>query len=87
MDASGGWTRHSLLDWKALSPHIATASDLNGDGLLRCGHGRWQLAVGPALMMWLGQPNDIPALEGYYPCPARAIRSSPAMSTAMATPI
>ena len=33
MDASGGWTRHSLLDWKVL-PSIATTSDLNGDGVL-----------------------------------------------------
>ena len=25
------------------------------------------LPVGPALVVWLGQPNDIPAFEGYYP--------------------
>ena len=44
MDASGGWTRDSLLDWKALPSHTAIASDLNGDGLLGYSHGRWQLA-------------------------------------------
>ena len=69
MDASGGWTRDSLLDWKALSPHIATASDLNGDGLLDVAMVAGNLPVGPALMVWLGQPNDIPAFEGYYPLP------------------
>ena len=67
MDASGGWTRDSLLDWKALSPHIATASDLNGDGLLDVAMVAGNLPVGPALVVWLGQPNDIPAFEGYYP--------------------
>ncbi len=67
MDASGGWTRDSLLDWKGLSPHIATASDLNGDGLLDVAMVAGNLPVGPALMVWLGQRNDIPAFEGYYP--------------------
>ena len=67
MDASGGWTRHSLLDWKARSSHRATASDLNGDGLLDIAMIAGNLPVGPALMVWLGQPNDIPAFEGYYP--------------------
>ena len=67
MDASGGWTRHSLLDWKALPSHTATASDLNGDGLLDIAMVAGNLPVGPALVVWLGQPNDIPAFEGYYP--------------------
>ena len=67
MDASGGWTRHSLLDWKALSSHDAIASDLNGDGLLDVAMVAGNLPVGPALVVWLGQPNDIPAFEGYYP--------------------
>ena len=71
LNASGGWTRHSLLDWKALSSrrasHRATASDLNGDGLLDIAMVAGNLPVGPALMVWLGQPNDIPAFEGYYP--------------------
>ena len=67
MDASGGWTRHSLLDWKALLSHTATASDLNGDGLLDIAMVAGNLPVGPALVVWLGQPNDIPAFEGYYP--------------------
>ncbi len=66
LNASGGWTRHSLLDWKARSTHIATA-DLNGDGLLDIAMIAGNLPVGPALMVWLGQPNDIPAFEGYYP--------------------
>ncbi|MDE2807266.1 MAG: FG-GAP-like repeat-containing protein [Gemmatimonadota bacterium] len=66
LNASGGWTRDSLLDWKARSTHIATA-DLNGDGLLDIAMIAGNLPVGPALMVWLGQPNDIPAFEGYYP--------------------
>ena len=68
LNASGGWTRHSLLNWKTLSSHIATA-DLNGDGLLDIAMVAGNLPVGPALMVWLGQPNDIPAFEGYYPLP------------------
>ena len=67
MDASGRWTRDSLLDWKALSSHHAIASDLNGDGLLDIAMVAGNLPVGPALVVWLGQPNDIPAFEGYYP--------------------
>ena len=67
MDASGGWTRDSLLDWKALPSHYAIASDLNGDGLLDVAMVAGNLPVGPALVVWLGQPNDIPAFEGYYP--------------------
>ena len=50
-----------------LSPHTATASDLNGDGLLDIAMVAGNLPVGPALVVWLGQPNDIPAFEGYYP--------------------
>ncbi len=71
MDASGGWTRDSLLDWKALSSHRATAGDLNGDGLLDVAMVAGNLPVGPALVVWLGQPNDIPAFEGYYPLPSQ----------------
>ena len=67
MDASGGWTRDSLLDWKVRPSHDAIASDLNGDGLLDVAMVAGNLPVGPALMVWLGQPNDIPAFEGYYP--------------------
>ena len=67
MDASGGWTRDSLLDWKALLSHYAIASDFNGDDLLDIAMVAGNLPVGPALMVWLGQPNDIPAFEGYYP--------------------
>ena len=66
LDASGEWTRHSLLDWKASSSHRATA-DLNGDGLLDIAIVAGHLPVGPALMVWLGRPDDIPAFEGWYP--------------------
>ena len=69
LNASGGWTRHSLLDWKALSSHIATTSDLNGDGLLDVAMVAGNSPVGPALVVWLGQRNGIPAFEGYYPLP------------------
>ena len=69
LSASGGWTRDSLLDWKALSAHIATASDLNGDGLLDVAMVAGNLPVGPALVVWLGQRNGLPAFEGYYPLP------------------
>ena len=69
LNASGEWTRHSLLDWKALSSHIATASDLNGDGLLDVAMVAGNLPVGPALVVWLGQRNEMPAFEGYYPLP------------------
>ena len=67
MDASGGWTRHALLDWKARSSFRASASDLNGDGLLDVAMVAGNLPVGPALVVWLGQSNGIPAFEGYYP--------------------
>ena len=66
LNASGGGTRHSLVDWKALKTHIA-AADLNGDGLLDIAMVAGNLPVGPALLVWLGRPNEIPAFEGYYP--------------------
>ena len=68
-DASGGWTHHSLLGWEA-RPLMATASDLNGDGVLDVVMLVENSPVGPALMVWLGQRNDIPVLEGYYPLPS-----------------
>ena len=68
LDASGGWTRHSLLDWKVL-PSEATASDFNGDGVLDVAVVARNSPVGPALMVWLGQPNGVPTLEGYYLLP------------------
>ena len=68
MDASGGWTRDSLLDWKVL-PYVATASDLNGDGLLDVALVAANSTVGPALVVLLGQRNGVPLLEGYYPLP------------------
>ena len=68
LDASGGWTRHSLLDWKVL-PSQATASDLNGDGVLDVAIIAANSTVGPALVVLLGQRNGVPTLEGYYPLP------------------
>ena len=56
-----------MLDWKARSSHIAHQLTFNGDGLLDIAMIAGNLPVGPALMVWLGQPNDIPAFEGYYP--------------------
>ena len=68
LDASGEWTRDSLLDWKVL-PSDATTSDLNGDGVLDVVIVASNSTVGPALVVWLGQPNGAPVLEGYYPLP------------------
>ena len=68
LDASGGMARHSLLDWKAFIAHAATASDLNGDGVLDVALVVGNSTVGrPALVVWLGQRNGVPVLEGYYP--------------------
>ena len=69
MDASGGWTRHSLLDWKVL-PSIAITSDLNGDGVLDVTLLAGNSLIGPALVVLLGQRNGAPVLEGYYPLPS-----------------
>ena len=69
LDASGGLARHSLLDWKVL-PSEATASDLNGDGVLDVAMIAGNSTIGPALMVWLGQRNGVPTLEGYYPLPS-----------------
>ncbi len=68
LDASGEWTRHSLLDWRVLSP-VTTASDLNGDGVLDVTLVAGNSTIGPALMVLLGQRNGAPVLEGYYPLP------------------
>ena len=68
LDASGEWTHDSLLDWKVRPSH-ATASDLNGDGVLDVAMVASNSTVGPALMVWLGQRNGAPVLEGYYPLP------------------
>ena len=68
LDASGEWTRDSLLDWK-VRPSAATATDLNGDGVLDVVMVASNSTVGPALMVWLGQRNGSPVLEGYYPLP------------------
>ena len=69
LDASGGMVRHSLLDWKMFLAHRATASDLNDDGVLDVALVAGNLTVGPVLMVWLGQRNGAPVLEGYYPLP------------------
>ena len=70
LDASGGVARHSLLDWKAFIAHEATASDLNGDGVLDVAMVAGNLSIGsPALVVWLGQRDGAPVFEGYYPLP------------------
>ena len=69
LDASGGLARHSLLDWKVL-PSEATASDLNGDGVLDVAMIAGNSPIGPALVVLLGHPNGAPVLEGYYPLPS-----------------
>ena len=70
MDASGVLARHSLLDWKVIPAHEATASDLNGDGVLDVAMVAGNLSIGrPALLVWLGQRNGAPVFEGYYPLP------------------
>ena len=70
LDASGVLARHSLLDWKAFPLHAATASDLNGDGLPDVALVVGNSTVGlPALVVWLGQRNGAPVLEGHYPLP------------------
>ena len=70
MDASGVLVRDSLLDWKAFIAHRATASDLNGDGVLDMAVVVGNSTVGrPALVVWLGQRNGVPVLEGHYPLP------------------
>ncbi len=69
LDASGGLARHSLLDWKVL-PSEATASDVNGDGVLDVAMIAGNSTVGPALVVLLGQRNGAPVLEGYYPLPS-----------------
>ena len=70
LDASGVLARESLLDWKVIPAHGATASDLNGDGVLDVAMVAGNLTVGrPALLVWLGQRNGVPVLEGYYPLP------------------
>ncbi|MCY3790594.1 MAG: FG-GAP-like repeat-containing protein [Gemmatimonadetes bacterium] len=66
LDASGVLARHSLLDWK-VSPSVATASDLNGNGLLDVALVASNLTVGSALVVLFGQRNGAPVFEGYYP--------------------
>ena len=69
--ASGEWKRDSLLDWKVL-PSQATASDLNGDGVLDVAMVAANSTVGPALVVLLGHRNNAPILEGYYPLPGES---------------
>ena len=71
LSASGEWTRDSLLDWK-VAPSDATTSDLNGDGVLDVVIVASNSTVGPALMVWLGQRNGAPVLEGYYSLPGES---------------
>ena len=69
MDTSGVLARHSLLDWQVLPSHAATASDLNGDGLLDIALVDGNLTPGSVLVVLLSQRNGAPVLEGYYPLP------------------
>ena len=70
LDASGGVVRDSLINWKAFIAHGATTSDLNGDGVLDVALVVGNSTVGrPALVVWLGQRNGAPILEGHYPLP------------------
>ena len=69
LGASGVLARDSLLDWKAFPSHAATASDLNGDSFLDVALVVGNSTVGPALVVWLGQRNGAPVLEGHYPLP------------------
>ena len=88
MGASGGWTRHSLLDWKALSSHDAIASDFNGDGLLDvamvAGNSTRRSGAGS-----VARPAQRHTRPRRLLPPVRRGQSGPhrAMSTAMATPI
>ena len=68
LDAAGVLGRDSLLDWKVF-PSVATASDLNGDGVLDVALVASNLRVGSALVVLIGQRNGAPVLEGYYPLP------------------
>ena len=70
LDASGVLARHSLFDWQVRPSHAATASDLNGDGLLDIALVAGNLTDGSALVVLLGQGNGVPTLEGYYSLPA-----------------
>ena len=69
MDASGVLARHFLLDWQVRPSHAATASDLNGDGVIDVALVAGNLTDGSALVVLLGQRNSAPVLEGYYPLP------------------
>ena len=65
-----------------------TASDLNDDGVLDVAYGRWQLDRRSGAR-WCGSASATahPSSKATTPCPVRAVKCSPAMSTAMATPI
>ena len=55
MDASGVLARHSLLDWKVRPSHAATASDLNGDGVIDVALVDGNSTDGSAMVVLLGQ--------------------------------
>ena len=69
LDVSGVVERHTLLGPQMLASHRAIASDLNADGLLDVAVIDGNLATGPALVVLVGQRNDVPILEGRYPLP------------------
>ena len=70
LDASGGVSRHPLLGSQVhVSRGAATASDLNGDGLLDLAVIDGNLATGPALVVLVGQRDGRPVVEGRYRLP------------------
>ena len=69
LDASGVLNHYTLLGPQVTLPGRATASDLNGDGLLDLAVVNGNLATGPAVIVWVGQRNGVPVLEGRYPLP------------------
>ena len=69
LDASGGVSRHPLLGSQVHVSPGATASDLNGDGLLDLALVDGNLATGPALVVLTGQRAGLPVVEGRYRLP------------------
>ena len=71
VDASGGVERHTLLGPEVLVPDEGgvLASDLTGDGLLDLAVVDVNVATGPALVVLVGQRDEVPIVEGRYPLP------------------
>ena len=69
LDASGVSPPYPLLGRQVTLPGRATASDLNGDGLLDLAVVDGNLATEPALVVLVGQPGGVPVVEGRYRLP------------------